>query len=111
MTLTKEHISASIQNRLGISKSESSYLVESVLETISRTLKSGENVLISGFGKFTVMEKGARRSRNPWTEQGFTLEPRRVVTFRCSTVLRDKINGKAGQALLMPVTPLPTTKS
>jgi integration host factor subunit alpha len=99
MTRTKEHIRGSIQNHLGISKFESSRIVESVLETVKAALSNGEDVLISGFGKFTVRGKAARRGRNPKSGEDLTLEPRRVVTFKCSTVLRDKINGKGDQAL------------
>ncbi len=94
MTLTKDHIRASIQNQLGVSKSESSHFVESIQETIRKTLESGEDVLITGFGKFTVREKGARRGRNPKNGEHLTLEPRRVVTFKCSRVIRDRLNGK-----------------
>jgi integration host factor subunit alpha len=93
MTLTKEHIRQSIEDKLSLSRFESSHLIESIVEIIKTTLTSGEDVLISGFGKFTVKEKGARQGRNPQTTQELTLEARRVVMFRCSAVLRDKING------------------
>ena len=93
MALTKDHIRNSIQDQLGLSKSESSRLVESLLEIIKTTLASGEGVLISGFGKFIVKGKGARRGRNPATGEDLTLGQRRVVIFKCSGVLRDKING------------------
>jgi integration host factor subunit alpha len=94
MTLTKEHIRLSIESQLIISKFESSRLIDFVMEIIKTTLANGEDVLISGFGKFSVREKGARQGRNPKTGKGLTLEPRRVVTFKCSAVLRDKINSK-----------------
>jgi len=94
MTLTKDHLVSSIGDRLGISKFESSRLVESVLETVKSSLTSGEDVLISGFGKFIVKEKASRRGRNPQTGEDLTLEPRRVVTFKCSSVMRDRINDK-----------------
>jgi integration host factor subunit alpha len=94
VTLTKEHVINSIQSRLDLSKSESSHLVESVLEIIKTTLVNGEDVLISVFGKFIVKGKAARRGRNPQTGEDLTLGPRRVITFKCSTLLRDKINGK-----------------
>ena len=93
MTLTKDHIS-SIGNRLGVSKFESSRIFESVLETLKTSLSNGEDVLISGFGKFIVRKKEARRGRNPQTGDDLTLEPRRVITFKCSSVMRDRINGK-----------------
>ena len=95
MTLTKEHLINSIQSHLDVSKSESSRLVESLLETIKSALANGENVLASGFGKFTVKGKAARRGRNPATGEDLTLDARRVVMFKCSALLRDKINGKA----------------
>jgi len=94
MTLTKDHLIKSIGNRLGISKFESSRIVESVLETVKNSLANGEDVLISGFGKFTVREKGARRGRNPATGEDLTLDPRRVIAFKCSPVMRDRINDK-----------------
>ena len=86
MTLTKDHLVSSIGNRLGISKFESSRLVESVLETVKTSLSNGEDVLISGFGKFIVKEKGARRGRNPATGEQLPLDARTVVQFRCSAV-------------------------
>ncbi len=95
MTITKEHITDSIQSQLGVSKSESSHLVESLMETIKAALVNDEDVLISGFGKFGVREKAARRGRNPQTGEDLTLGPRKVITFKSSTLLKDKINGKA----------------
>jgi len=94
MTLTKDHIISSIGNRIGVTKFESTRLVESVLETIKTSLSYGEDVLISGFGKFIVRKKEARRGRNPATGEDLTLEPRRVITFKCSARMRDRINGK-----------------
>jgi len=94
MTLTKDHLISSIGNRLGISKSESSRLVESALETVKTSLSNGEDVLISGFGKFSVRRKAPRRGRNPATGEDLTLDPRTVITFKCSTVMRDRVNGK-----------------
>ena len=94
MTLTKDHLINSISNHLGLPKRESADLVESILEIIKSTLENGEDVLITGFGKFYVKEKNERRGRNPATGDGMMLDAKRVVTFRCSPVLRDKINGK-----------------
>ena len=94
MTLTKDHLVSSIGNRLGISKFESSRILESVLETVKTSLSNGEDVLISGFGKFIVRKKEARRGRNPQTGENLTLDPRRVITFKCSPAMRDNINGK-----------------
>ncbi len=94
MTLTKAHIAKTIRNRLGFTNARSAHLVDSLLETIKGSLENGEDVLISGFGKFCVKEKGKRRGRNPQTGEDLMLDARRVVIFRCSGVLRDKINGK-----------------
>jgi integration host factor subunit alpha len=94
MPCTKDHIVNSIYNQLDLPKNRSTEIVESLLEIIKRTLASGEDVLISGFGKFCVREKEKRRGRNPQTGEDMTLRSRRVVTFKCSGVLRDKINGK-----------------
>ncbi len=94
MTLTKADLIDSIYNQIDLPKAKSAHLVESVLEIIKKTLESGEDILISGFGKFSVKEKNDRRGRNPHTREDLMLDARRVVTFRCSGVLRDKINGK-----------------
>jgi integration host factor subunit alpha len=95
MSLTKERIIDSICNSTDLSKMESRQAVESLLEVIKKTLESSEDVLISGFGKFYVKEKNARRGRNPATGNDLTLGARRVVTFKCSGRLRDKINGES----------------
>lgn len=94
MTLTKAHLIDSIYNRVDLPKNKSAQVVESLLELIKKTLENGEDVLISGFGKFCVKEKNERRGRNPQTGKDLMLGERRVVTFRCSGVLRDKINGR-----------------
>jgi integration host factor subunit alpha len=94
MTLTKTDIVESIYNQCGISKAKSDKLVETVLETIKSNLESGEDVLLSGFGKFSVRDKSARRGRDPATGKDLILEARRVVTFWCSPVFRAKMNGK-----------------
>jgi len=92
MTLTKANIVESIQNEIGFPKNKSSEVIETFLEIIKDTLASGEDVLISGFGKFCVKQKKERKGRNPATGDSMMLEPRKVVTFRCSGKLRDKIN-------------------
>ena len=94
MTLTKAQIVESIQNQTGFPKNKSSDIVESLLEIIKSTLASGEDVLVSGFGKFYVKEKAERKGRNPATGEDMMLEPRKVVTFKCSGKLRDRINGQ-----------------
>ena len=94
MPLTKAVIVESVHNQLGLSKKECAEMVETLLEIIKSTLSSGEDVLISGFGKFCVKEKKERRGRNPATGDDMMLAPRRVVTFKGSGKLREKINGK-----------------
>jgi len=92
MTLTKADVVESIQNHLGFPKNRSAEIVESLLEIIKKALENGEDVLISGFGKFCVKSKKERRGRNPANGQDMMLSPRKVVTFKCSGVLREKIN-------------------
>ena len=93
MTLTKAHIIENIADQNGYARNQSIELVETLLEIIKHTLASGEDVMISNFGKFCVKEKRKRKGRNPATGKSMMLAPRRVVTFRCSGKLRDKING------------------
>ena len=93
MTLTKAQMVESVQNQIGLPRNRSSEIVETLLEIIKSTLASGEDVMVSGFGKFSVNEKNARRGRNPSTGEDMMLEARKVVTFKCSGKLRDKING------------------
>ena len=93
MTLTKAQIVESIQNQTGFPRNKSSEIVETLLEIIKSTLASGEDVLVSGFGKFCVNEKKERKGRNPSTGEDMMLAPRKVVTFKCSGKLRDRING------------------
>ena len=92
MTLTKANIVEAVAEQIGYTKHQSSELIETLLEIIKRTLESGEDVLVSGFGKFCVKTKHERRGRNPATGEDMMLEPRRIVTFNCSRKLRDKIN-------------------
>jgi integration host factor subunit alpha len=94
MTLTKAKIIDDIYNQIGYPKNRSAELLEILLEIIKGSLGKGEDVLISGFGKFCVKEKKERRGRNPATGQDMLLGQRRVVTFRCSHLLRSKINGE-----------------
>jgi len=93
MTLTKLQITESIQEHLKFSRTESYGLVENLLEIIKRTLESGEDVMISNFGKFGVKEKKVRRGRNPATGEDMILVPRKVVTFKCSGKLKSRVNG------------------
>ena len=92
MALTKDDIVEVVYEETGIPKNQSVELVETLLELIKKTLESGEDVLVSGFGKFRVREKKERRGRNPATGDSMMLEPRRVVTFHCSGKLRKRMN-------------------
>ena len=93
MTLTKQDLIESVKAQVGLPKYRSTHLVEILFETIKRVLESGEDILISGFGKFCVKEKTERRGRNPETGEDLMLGARRVVVFKCSGVLRERING------------------
>jgi integration host factor subunit alpha len=93
MALTKAQIVESIYNQTGFTKDRSFQIVETLLEIIKSTLESGEDVLISGFGKFCVREKAERKGRNPATGDAMMLRPRKVVTFKCSGKLRERVNG------------------
>ena len=93
MTLTKAQIVQALVELNGYPNKQSFETVETLLEIIKRTLVSGKDIMISGFGKFCVKEKKQRKGRNPATGKDMMLEPRKVVTFRCSRQLRDKING------------------
>jgi integration host factor subunit alpha len=92
-TLTKADLIQAIQQENGFSLKRSSEIVESILGVIKGTLESGEDALISGFGKFCLKEKSERKGRNPYTGDEMQLRPRTVLTFKCSGKLRDKING------------------
>jgi integration host factor subunit alpha len=92
MTLTKAQIVEIIAEQNGFAKNKSIEIVENLIEIIKRSLVSGEDVLVSGFGKFSVKEKGRRRGRNPATGADLMLDARKVVTFKCSGKLREKIN-------------------
>ena len=93
MTLTKALVVEAVAEQIGYTMNQSVNTIETLLEIIKRTLESGEDVLVSRFGKFCIKTKHERRGRNPATGKDMMLEPRRVVTFRCSRQLRDKING------------------
>jgi integration host factor subunit alpha len=94
MTLTKAHLIDIIYNNFDFPKNKSAQAVESLVEILKSTLANGEDILISGFGKFCVKDKRERRGRNPQTGDDLMLGSRRVVTFRCSGVLRQKMNGR-----------------
>jgi integration host factor subunit alpha len=92
MTITKTHIVETIAEQNGFLKNQSSKIVEILLKLIKNSLESGEDVLISGFGKFCVNEKKERRGRNPSTGEDMMIRPRKTVTFRCSGKLKKKLN-------------------
>jgi integration host factor subunit alpha len=93
-TLTKAHIVEAVVKTNGYTKQQATETVEIILELIKRSLESGENVMISGFGKFCVKKKSERRGRNPATGEDLILVSRKVVTFRCSGNLKEKLNPK-----------------
>lgn len=92
MALTKHDIVQQMQDQLGFQKNQSIDITETLLELIKSSLEAGDDVLVSGFGKFCVNEKKARKGRNPSTGEDLMLPDRRVVTFKCSGKLREKIN-------------------
>jgi integration host factor subunit alpha len=94
MTLTKADIVDALPDKLGLPRNRCAEIVETLLEIMKQTMENGEDILISGFGKFCVNEKKARKGRNPATGEPMMLSKRRVVVFRCSNILREKVNGK-----------------
>ena len=94
MALTKEKIIDDIYNHVGLSKGKSRTVAESFFNIIKFTLEQGEDILVSGFGKFTVKSKKERKGRNPQTSQDLQLRARKVIVFKASGVLREKINKK-----------------
>ncbi len=90
-TLTRAEIAEAIHRRLGLSRSESLGMVEAILQHMSEALTEGENVKISGFGTFLLRDKGERVGRNPKTGVEVPITPRRVMTFRASQMLKDRI--------------------
>ena len=92
MTCTKSTLIEEISNTFDQNPSQSKEVLETLIEIIKSTLASGEDIMISGFGKFQVIEKTARKGRNPATGDAMMLEKRRVVTFKCAGKLKDKIN-------------------
>lgn len=92
MALTKTMIAERIQEKLGLSRTSAYEIMEEFLEIIKQNIADGQDIMISGFGKFCVNEKKARKGRNPATNREMTLPARRVVTFKCSGKLRKLIN-------------------
>ncbi len=95
MTLTKSQIIEEVRANNRLTKKQSLESVETLLEIMKETLASGEGVLISGFGKFCVKNKKEREGSNPATGEDMMLDARKVVTFKCSGKLREKVNGEA----------------
>jgi len=90
--MTKIELAKQLHQGLGIRQKEATDHVEALLNLIKESLEKGENVKISGFGIFEVREKKARRGRNPQTGESITIDPRRVLTFKPSTILKQSIN-------------------
>jgi integration host factor subunit alpha len=90
-TLTRAEIAEAINRRLGLSRSESLAMVESILSHMSDALARGENLKISGFGTFLLRDKAQRIGRNPKTGVEVPITPRRVMTFRASQLLKDRV--------------------
>jgi len=93
-TITRADLSQAVYEQVGLSRNESSDLVETVLEEICKSLERGEMVKISSFGTFQVRSKNQRIGRNPKTGEEVPILPRRVLTFRASNVLKDRINSE-----------------
>ena len=94
MVFRKAEIIKSIQDEFGFPQNKCTKIIESILEIMKQSLGNGEDVMVSGFGKFCVKEKNARRGRNPKTGESVMLEPRRVVTFKTSRKLKEFLNGE-----------------
>lgn len=92
--MTKADIAERVNNQFRLSKKESADLVESVLALIKSTLESGEDVKIAGFGKFEVKQKKDRKGRNPSTGETITIEARKILSFKASSVLKKRINSQ-----------------
>ena len=97
-TVTRAQLSEAVYQEVGLSRNESADLVESVLREVSEALSRGETVKISSFGSFFVRHKGQRVGRNPKTGEEVPIRPRRVLVFRASHVLKDRINGAEQEA-------------
>jgi integration host factor subunit alpha len=93
LTITRAHIAEMIYTQVGLSRNESADLLEDVLNRIATHLENGESVKISGFGTFSVRQKGRRIGRNPKTGEEVPILPRRVLVFRPSHVLKSHVNG------------------
>jgi integration host factor subunit alpha len=93
-TVTRADLSEVVYQKLGLSRTESAHLVESVLREVADCLARGENVKLSSFGSFVVRQKGRRIGRNPKTGEEVPIEPRRVMVFKPSNILKNRINNR-----------------
>ncbi len=94
-TVTRADLAEAVYEQVGLSRNESTDLVEAILDEISNTLVKGENVKLSSFGSFSIREKGERIGRNPKTGVEVPIKPRKVIVFRASHVLKDRVNSKS----------------
>jgi integration host factor subunit alpha len=92
VALVKDDLIQTLYDRCGFSKHKSRAVIETVFELVKKGLETGDDVLISGFGKFCAKKKAPRKGRNPATGEDLPLDARSVVTFRCSRIMRDRIN-------------------
>ncbi len=97
-TVTRAELFGAVQDEIGVSRTDASDIVERVLQEITDTLVDGDTVKLSSFGTFGVRQKNSRVGRNPKTGEEVMIEPRRVVFFRPSHVLKDQVNGGGGEA-------------
>jgi len=95
LAITKTTIIEKISEKINLTPSQAKDTVEHLLEIMNSTLASGEDIMLSGFGKFQVNEKAPRKGRNPATGKDMMLKKRRIVTFKCAGGLRDKVNGSS----------------
>ncbi len=96
-TLTRMDLGEAVFREVGLSRNESAHLVESVLDHVSNALVSGENVKISSFGTFSLRDKKARVGRNPKTGEEVPITPRRVLTFRPSHLMKERVSAGNGK--------------
>jgi integration host factor subunit alpha len=94
-TITRADLSEVVYQKVGLSRTESAALVELVLSELADSLARGENVKLSSFGSFIVRQKGERVGRNPKTGEEVPIEPRRVMVFKPSNILKQRINGRS----------------
>lgn len=97
-TVTRADLCEAVYQKIGLSRTESSKLVEAVLDEICDAVARGENVKLSSFGSFVVRDKGERIGRNPKTGVEVPIEPRRVMVFKPSNVMKARINGQLDES-------------